>query len=171
MEIITKGNDITVIFDDGAKWLIDKEKLDKIGTEPKKDRILNPDFATITVADLPKLLFRDRAKLAKMPNISDEMINALANDESFFVRIVVANRANLTDELKEKFANDCDTHVRFATASRSDLPSDLIAKLITDKKPQVRCRIISHQKLTDEQIRYLKENDTDPQVQYLLENI
>ena len=88
-----------------------------------------------------------------------------------FVRIVVANRANLTDELKEKFANDCDTHVRFATASRSDLPSDLIAKLITDKKPQVRCRIISHQKLTDEQICHLKANDTDPQVQYLLENI
>lgn len=171
MEIITKDNEITVIFDDGAKWLIDKEKLDKIGTEPKKDRIENPDFATITITDLPRLSFRDRAKFAKMPNISDEMINALANDESFFVRIVVANRANLTDGLKEKFANDCDTHVRFATASRSDLPSDLIAKLITDKKPQVRCRIISHQKLIDEQIRYLKENDTDPQVQYLLENI
>lgn len=171
MEIITKGNDITVIFDDGAKWLIDKEKLDKIGTEPKKDLILNPDFATIMVDDLPRLSFRDRAKLAKMPNISDKMINTLANDESFFVRVVVANRANLTDELKEKFANDCDTHVRFTTASRSDISSDLVAKLITDEKAQVRCRAISCQKLTDEQIRYLKENDTDPQVQYLLENI
>lgn len=171
MEIITKGNEITVIFDDGAKLLIDKERLDKIGKEPKKDRILNPDFATITVSDLPKLSFRDRAKLAEIPNISDEMVHTLANDNSGFVRIVVACRDGLADELINKFANDSDYHVRLALSSRKDLSPDLIAKLIADEKPMVRCRAISCQKLTDEQIQYLKENDTDTQVQFLLESI
>ena len=171
MEIITKEKEITVIFDDGAKLLIDKEKLDKIGKEPKKDRIVNPDFATITVADLPKLSFRDRAKLAEMPNISDEIVRALANDNSGFVRIVVACRDGLDDELINQLANDSDYRVRLALASRKDLSPDLIAKLIVDETPMVRCRVISRQKLTDEQIRYLKENDTDPQVKFLLENI
>lgn len=171
MEIITKDKEITVIFDDGAKLLIDKERLDKIGKEPKKDRILNPDFATITVSDLPKLLFRDRAKLAEMPNISDEMVHSLATDNSVLVRIVVACRDGLSDELINNLGNDCDYYVRLALASRKDLSPDLIAKLIADEKPIVRCRVISHQKLTDEQICHLKANDTDPQVQYLLENI
>lgn len=171
MEIITKEKEITVIFDDGAKLLIDKEKLDKIGKEPKKDCIVNPDFATITVADLPKLSFRDRAKLAEMPNISDEIVRALANDNSGFVRIVVACRDGLDDELINQLANDSDYRVRLALASRKDLSLDLIAKLIVDETPMVRCRIISCQKLTDEQIRYLKENDTDTQVQFLLESI
>ena len=171
MEIITKDKEITVIFDDGAKLLIDKEKLDKIGEEPKKDRIVNPDFATITVADLPKLSFRDRAKLAEMPNINDEIVRALANDNSGFVRIVVACRDGLDDELINQLANDSDYRVRLAIASRKDLSPDLIAKLIVDETPMVRCRVISRQKLTDEQIRYLKENDTYPQVKFLLENI
>ena len=171
MEIITKGKEITVIFDDGAKLLIDKDELENFGKEPKKDRILNPDFSTITIADLPKLSFRDRAKLAEMPNISNEMVRILANDNSGFVRIVVACRNGLVDTLKENLLNDRYSPVRLAIAGRNDLSPNLIAKLIVDENPIVRCRAISCQKLTDEQIRYLKENDADPQVQFLLESI
>lgn len=174
MEISQKGNEITVIFDDGAKLLINKERLDKIGKEPKKDRIENPDFATITIADFPRLSFRDRAKLAEMPNISDEMVNALLNDDSGFVRFaVVSRRTDLTSELINKLANEGDYNVRLALATREDLSPDLIAKLIVDKNSSVRYRAISrhHQKLTNEQIRYLKENDTAPEIQRLLENI
>ena len=171
MEIINKGKEITVIFDDGAKLLIDKDKLDNFGKEPKKDRILNPDFSTISIVELPRLSFRDRAKLAEIADIGDDMVEALANDPSGVVRIVVACRDNLTDALKEKFVNDRYSHVRLAVAGRKDLLPNLIAQLIADENPMVRCRAISCQKLTDQQIRYLKENDADPQVQFLLESI
>lgn len=170
MEVITKGKTITVIFDNGTKMVLDKEKLDKFGQEPKKDRILNPDFATITIADLPKLSFRDRAKLAGMPNISDEMVHALLNDDSGFVRFYAAIRTDLASELINKLANDGDYHVRLAVATRIDLSPDLIAKLIVDKNPSVRYRAISRhrEKLTEEQLRYLKENETAPEIQRLL---
>lgn len=173
MEIITKDKEITVIFDDGAKLLIDKEKLDKIGKEPKKDRIVNPDFATITVDDLPKLSFRDRTKLAKMPNISAEIVHALLNDESGFVRFAAAIRTDLTDDLLNNLANYGDYYVRSALTLRDDLSPELIAKLIVDEKRSVRYRAISlHlEKLTNEQIRYLKENETAPEIQSLLERI
>ena len=160
MEIITKDKEITVIFDDGAKLLIDKEKLDKIGKEPKKD-------------DRPKLSFRDRTKLAKMPNISAEMVHALLNDESGFVRFAAAIRTDLTDDLINNLANYGDYYVRSALTLRDDLSPELIAKLIVDEKRSVRYRAISlHlEKLTDEQIRYLKENETAPEIQSLLERI
>lgn len=63
--------------------------------------------------------------------------------------------------------------MRSALTIRDDLSPEVIAKLIVDEKRSVRYRAISlHlEKLTDEQIRYLKENETAPEIQSLLERI
>lgn len=59
-----------------------------------------------------------RKEIASRPNLSQEIIEQLAQDECEYVRFHIANRDDLSDELIKQLVQDESEHVRDAIENR-----------------------------------------------------
>ncbi len=87
--------------------------------------------------ELSEISLEERIRLAKS-SANTELLNALAEDEDYDVRKVVAGSKNATAEILLNLAKDEDCNARRLVAANANATAEILVKLAKDKNSLVR---------------------------------
>ena len=120
-------------------------------------------FIGIEIIDLPEFADTDfRSRVAKMENLTPELVNILSMDKFSVVRWAIAKRPDLTAEQVERLSKDEVWDVRWEIAIRPDLTPEQVDRLSKDEHWGVRWETAERADLTPEQVERLsKDEDRD----------
>jgi len=110
-----------------------------------------------------------------------EVLARLANDDTWFVRSIVAQNPNTLPETLERLANDEDWCVRYYVAKNPNTSPEVLERLVDDKNSSVRANAACNPnykkpntiQFTNEQMVALKcliESASNPHLQEFLKN-
>jgi hypothetical protein len=140
----------------------DPERLQKNNPNDDPERIIKKFKRMISSSSVEqaanlinKLDDKSKKVILQSANLSADLLQKLANDHNFEVRMYIAERNNLSDDLVEKLANDASMYVKLRIARRPNLTDKVLQILAKDTDTNIKLIIMNRSDLSDEVLKIL----------------